>query len=77
MLLHSFSETTTRRILCFQSRHSKPGAFVAQIAAMKMAFARGRIANVSVNAVSGQTVMLTQRGQRKAVSAYNADGTTK
>jgi hypothetical protein len=27
--------------------------------------------------LSGQTVMLTKRGQRKAVSAYDADDTTK
>lgn len=40
----------------FRSRHSKPGAFVAQIAAMKTAFARGRIVDVSATAVSGQTV---------------------
>jgi hypothetical protein len=51
--------------------------FIAQIAAMKMVFARGRIVNVSAAAVSGQTVMLTRRGQRNVVSAYNADGTTK
>jgi len=66
-----------RRVLCFLPHHSKPGAFIAQIAAMKTAFARGRTANVSASAVSGQTVMLTKRGQRKTVSAYNADGTTK
>ncbi len=66
-----------RRVLYFQPHHSKPGAFIAQIAAMKTAFARGRTANVSASAVSGQTVMLTKRGQRKTVSAYNADGTTK
>jgi hypothetical protein len=66
-----------RRVLCFLPHHSKPGTFIAQIAAMKTAFARGRTANVSANAVSGQTVMLTKRGQRKTVSAYNADGTTK
>src|SRR5260370_10455178 len=45
--------------------------------AMKTAFARGKITNVNANAVGGQTVMLTQRGQRKTVSAYNADGLTK
>ncbi|MET4175261.1 hypothetical protein ABIB95_004777 [Bradyrhizobium sp. LA2.1] len=73
----SLPQTKKRRILCFQSRHSKPGAFIAQIAAMKMVFARGRIVNVSAAAVSGQTVMLTRRGQRNVVSAYNADGTTK
>ncbi len=44
---------------------------------MKTAFARGKITNVNANAVGGQTVMLTQRGQRKTVSAYNADGITK
>jgi hypothetical protein len=66
-----------QRVLCFQPHHSKPGAFIAQIAAMKIAFARGRTANVNASAVSGQTAMLTKRGQRKTVSAYNADGTTK
>ncbi len=44
---------------------------------MKTAFARGKIANVNANAVRGHIVMLTKSGQRKLVSAYNADGTTK
>ena len=35
---HSFPGTTTRRVLCFQPHHSKPRAFIAQIAAMKTAF---------------------------------------
>jgi hypothetical protein len=61
---------------CFQPRHSKPGAFITQIVA-KTAFARGRTANVNASAVSGQTVMLTKTGQRKAVSAYDADDTNK
>lgn len=69
--------TAMRRVLCFQPHYSKSGAFIAQIAAMKTAFARGRTADVSTSAVSGQTVMLTKRGQRMIVSAYNADGTTK
>jgi len=56
--------------------HSNPGAFIAQIAAMNTAFARGRIVKVSANAVRGQTVMLTQSGQRKLVSANKAIGTT-
>jgi len=42
--------------------HSNPGAFIAQIAAMNTAFARGRMVKVSVNAVRGQTVMLTKSG---------------
>ena len=42
--------------------HSKPGAFIAQIAAMNRAFARGRMVIVSANAVSGHTVMLTKSG---------------
>jgi hypothetical protein len=52
-------------------------SLITQIAAMKTAFARGRTAKVNATAVSGQTVMLTKRGQRKTVPAYNADGTTK
>jgi hypothetical protein len=56
--------------------HSNPGAFIAQIAAMNTAFARGRMVRVSVSAVRGQTVMLTQSGQRKLVSANKAIGTT-
>jgi hypothetical protein len=62
---HSFPGTTMRRVLRFQPHHSKPGAFIAQIAVMKTAFARGRTANVNARAVSGQTVMLTKRGQSK------------
>ena len=54
-----------------------PGAFIVQIAAMKTAFARGRIANVNANAVRGHIIMLTQSGHPKLVSAYNVDGTTK
>lgn len=43
--------------------YSTPGAFIAQIAAINRAFARGRIVNVSANAVRGQTVMLIQKGE--------------
>jgi hypothetical protein len=66
-----------RRVLRFQPHHSKPGAFIAQIAVMKTAFARGRTANVNARAVSGQTVMLTKRGQSKDCHGINAGGTTK
>src|ERR1700739_2166362 len=59
---HSFPGTTTRRVLLLSAASFETEAFIAQIAAMKTAFARGRIANVNANAVSGQTVMLTQRG---------------
>jgi len=43
---------------------------------MKIAIARGRILRVSAKAVRDQTVMLTQSGHRKLVSANNAVGTT-
>ena len=56
--------------------HSNPGAFIAQIAAMNTAFARGRMVKVSTNAVRGHSIMLTHIGQWKLVSANNADGTT-
>ena len=42
--------------------YSIPGAFIAQIAAMNRAFARGRMVIVSANAVRGQTVILTKSG---------------
>jgi hypothetical protein len=44
---------------------------------MRIAFARGRMANLNANTVRGHIAMLTPKGQRKLVSAYNADGTTK
>jgi hypothetical protein len=56
--------------------HSRPGAFIAQIAAMNTAFARGRMVKVSANAVRGHTIMLIPSGQWKLVSANNAAGTT-
>ena len=56
--------------------HSKPGAFIAQIAAMNRAFARGRMVIVSAKAVNGHTVMLTKSGHWKLVSVNKAIGTT-
>ena len=53
-----------RRVLCFQPHHSKPGAFIAQIAAMKTAFALGKITNVNANAVGGRNLSITGSGQR-------------
>jgi len=38
------------------------GSLHCQIAAMNTAFARGRMVKVSVNAIRGQTVMLTKSG---------------
>ncbi len=42
--------------------HSNPGAFIAQIAAMNRAFARGSMVIVSAKAVNGHTDMLTKSG---------------
>jgi hypothetical protein len=56
--------------------HSKPGAFIAQIAAMNRAFARGSMVIVSARAVNGHTVMLTKSGHWKFVSVNKAIGTT-
>ena len=56
--------------------HSKPGAFIAQIAAMNRAFARGSMLIVSAKAVNGHTVMLTNSGHWKCVSVNKAIGTT-
>jgi hypothetical protein len=56
--------------------HSRPGAFIAQIAAMNTAFARGKMVKVSAIAVMGHSIMLIHSGQWKLVSANNADGTT-
>ena len=42
--------------------HSRPGAFIAQIAAMNSAFARGSMVIVNAKADNGHTVMLTKRG---------------
>lgn len=47
---------------CLAAPYSIPGAFIAQIAAMNRAFARGSMVIVSANAVNGHTVMLTKRG---------------
>ena len=41
--------------------HSRPGAFIAQIAAMNSAFARGSMVIVNAKADNGHTVMLTKR----------------
>ena len=60
------SEFNVLRVQKCQARsampYSTPGAFIAQIAAINRAFARGRIVIVSANAVSGHTVMLTKSG---------------
>ena len=56
--------------------YSTPGAFIAQIAAINRAFARGRTVKLSANAVSGQTDMPTHSGELKFVSANRAIGTT-
>jgi hypothetical protein len=56
--------------------HSRPGAFIAQIAAINTAFARGKMVKVSAIAIMGHSIMLIHSGQWKLVSANNADGTT-
>jgi hypothetical protein len=56
----TFLSTEPPQDECYASRASfQTGAFIAQIAAMKTAFARGKIANVNTNAVRGHIVMLT------------------